>query len=251
VSGASKRGWTTWLTAAADRRVVAIAPMVIDMLNMKTQLQWADKVYGKQSEEINDYTQLNLHMQMDEPAMVTLRSFVDPYSYRMRYNIPKLLLLGTNDPYWTVDSLRHYWDDLPEPKLIDQTPNAGHDLGDGKQAVAALAAFYQMVADRQPLPAMNWNIKDSPAGSSVSLTLSQPAKRVVLWTADSKDRDFRDEKWSSRPVETTEGGKAAAAEVAKPESGFRAFLLEATLASPTGQDYQLSSEARVTPDSIR
>src|ERR1017187_6290878 len=52
VSGASKRGWTTWLSAAVDPRVQAIAPRVIDMLNLKAQTQWAQKVYGAQSDRI-------------------------------------------------------------------------------------------------------------------------------------------------------------------------------------------------------
>ena len=60
VSGASKRGWTTWLTGAADPRVCAIAPMVIDMLNMKAQTQWSQRVYGGQSEKIGNYTKLGL-----------------------------------------------------------------------------------------------------------------------------------------------------------------------------------------------
>ena len=80
VAGASKRGWTTWLTAAADARVAGIAPMVIDMLNMKAQTRWAEQVYGRQSEKIGDYTNLNLIERMDDPRMVELRSWVDPYS---------------------------------------------------------------------------------------------------------------------------------------------------------------------------
>jgi len=118
VSGASKRGWTTWLAAAVDKRIAAIAPMVIDTLNMKAQLQWSEQIYGKQSTKLKDYTELNLHRKMDNEAMRNLRSWIDPYAYIERFTMPKLLLLGTNDPYWTVDSLRHYWNDLPEPKLI-------------------------------------------------------------------------------------------------------------------------------------
>jgi PhoPQ-activated pathogenicity-related protein len=249
VSGASKRGWTTWLAAAADPRVTAIAPMVIDMLNMKKQIEWAEQCYGKQSEQIRDYTDLNLHLKMDEPRIVSLRAMVDPYSYRNRYTLPKLLLLGTNDPYWTVDSLRHYWDDLPEPKLIFQTPNAGHNLGDRKDAIQTLAAFFQMIADRQPLPKMTWRFQNG-ADADLHVTVQPAARSFRLFTANSPDRDFRNDKWSSTTLPSNPG-RMVDAHVEKPADGYRAFLVEAVLTTPSGEDYKLSTEARVVPDGFK
>lgn len=246
VAGASKRGWTTWLTAAADPRVAGIAPMVIDMLNMKAQLNWAQQVYGRQSEQINDYTQLKFIERMDEPRMVELRAWVDPYSYRARYTLPKLLLLGTNDPYWTVDALRHYWNDLPEPKLVFQTPNAGHDLAGGKEATQTLAAFFQIIADRETLPKLTWA---RPEGDSPTLQVSvtPAAKTFRLWTATSPDRDLRNDRWTSVEVPSNPG-RQAAAKVERPATGYRAYLMEAEFVTKSGHAYKLSTEARVTPD---
>lgn len=252
VSGASKRGWTTWLSAAVDPRIVGIAPMVIDMLNMKAQLDWSQKMYGRQSEEIDDYTRIRFHERIDEPAVAKLRGWVDPYSYRNRYTMPKLLLLGTNDPYWVVDSLRHYWDELPGPKLVFQTPNAGHDLDGAKDAVQTLAAFYRTIAEGRELPTVNWTFGTAAdgKGAAIKVTVSETPQRLRLWTADSKDRDFRDDSWSDRAVTLAAGSREATVEVPTPARGYRAYLVEVVLGGADGRSYRLSTEARVTPDTL-
>jgi PhoPQ-activated pathogenicity-related protein len=248
VSGASKRGWTTWLSAAVDPRVRAIAPRVIDMLNMKAQTEWAQKMYGAQSERIRPYTELHLVERMDDPRMVELRSWVDPYSYRARYKLPKLLLLGTNDPYWVVDSLRNYWNELPEPKLIFQTPNAGHDLAGNREAEPVLATFVQRVADHQPLPRMTWEFKAAGSNAvTLAVSLDYPVNVFRLWTATSPIRDFRKAKWSSEDLPSNSRTNVVAA-VQTPRDGFKAYLVEADFGSPGGQPCKLSTEARVTPD---
>jgi PhoPQ-activated pathogenicity-related protein len=151
------------------------------------------------------------------------RSWVDPYSFRDRYKVPKLLLLGTNDPYWVVDSLRHYWNDLPGPKLVFQTPNAGHDLGGGKEAIQTLAAFFQMIADRQELPVLTWQFNPETEGKAdFSLRVNQPARKIRLWTADSEVRDMRRAKWTSRDLEIS---PAAARPRLKYRGGMRAIAL--------------------------
>lgn len=246
VAGASKRGWTTWLTGAVDTRVRGIAPMVIDLLNMSAQTRWAEQVYGRQSEKIHDYTDLGLIGRMDDPAMVRLRQWVDPFSYRHRYTLPKLILLGTNDPYWTVDSLRHYWNELPEPKLVFQTPNAGHDLNGGKDATQTLAAFVHMIADGQPLPRLQWEFQTAPS-SEVRVASEAPLRRLRLWEASSADRDFRNDQWTVHREIQPEGTRTVL-NLAAPERGYRAYMIEAVLTTTTGHEYRLSTEVKVLPE---
>lgn len=251
LSGASKRGWTTWLAAAVDKRIAAIAPMVIDTLNMKEQLQWSEQVYGQQSSKLKDYTELNLHRKMDNKPMQQLRSWIDPYAYIQDFTMPKLLLLGTNDPYWTVDSLRHYWNDLPEPKMIFQTPNAGHDLNGGAQALQTLAAFFELIADRKPLPKMAWQFNNAADNQvQAQVEVNEQARSISLWTAHSDDRDFRDSTWTAQALDITRGSSHAAASVPMPPAGYEAYLMEVELQTDSGHDYRLSTLARVAPDTM-
>jgi PhoPQ-activated pathogenicity-related protein len=249
VSGASKRGWTTWLAGAVDGRVKAMAPMVIDVLNLKAQMKWAAKVYGHPSEKIHDYTNKGLVERVDDPSLREMRDWIDPYSYRDRYRMPKLLLLGTNDPYWVVDSLRHYWNDLPEPKLIYQTPNGGHDLAGAEQADQTLAAFVQMIADGEQLPRFEWAIVRDENDSKLKLEakVRPSTTKFSLWSAQSDRRDFREATWSREEVTGNSGGIVKVSRE-KPNHGFRAVLIEAQLETDRHLKYKISTEARVVPD---
>ena len=77
VTGGSKRGWTTWLTAAVEPRVTAIAPIVIDALNMRQHFPHQTEVWGAPSEAIRPYTDLKLTDILGSDAGESLRAIVD------------------------------------------------------------------------------------------------------------------------------------------------------------------------------
>ena len=103
VSGGSKRGWTAWLSAAVDPRVKALVPCVFDTLNMQAQLSHQLQSYGKYSEMIVDYTKRSLVPVPNTEDARKLWMMVDPWFYRDRLKQPKMIVNGSNDPYWTQD----------------------------------------------------------------------------------------------------------------------------------------------------
>ena len=241
-SGASKRGWTTYLSAALDSRVKAIAPLVFDMLNMREQISWAQEVYGKQSEKIADYTEMGLIEKIDEPRTVKLRSWVDPYSYRQDLTVPKLILLGTNDPYWTVDSQKFYFYDLPGHNLIYQVPNAGHHISSYADLFNTLSGWYRSLINSVELPEMGWEVLYSAGNpSGFSLNINYPVNKIILWQADSDNRDFRQSKWEGSYVPKSSMREISLQSV---RSGCRAYMLEVEVSIPgDGSSYKLSSTA--------
>jgi PhoPQ-activated pathogenicity-related protein len=207
VSGASKRGWTTWLTGAVDPRVRGIAPIVIDTLNMPKQMDYQIETWGKYSEQIDDYERKGLlkRLKEDDPAIDALWRSIDPYTYRHQLKLPKLIINGTNDRYWTVDALNNYWDGLAGSKHIRYVPNAGHNLKGGREgALATLAAFVQHVATDKPFPAIEWK-HDTEAGRfRLAITSNVPPESVKLWTAESATKDFRESAWKSQPLKAND-----------------------------------------------
>jgi PhoPQ-activated pathogenicity-related protein len=203
VIGASKRGWTTWLVGALnDRRVIGIAPMVIDNLNMERQMLHQMETWGTYSEMIQDYTRRGLQQQFVNERGQHLARMIDPFHYRRNIRVPTLIVNGANDRYWQVDALSKYWDDLRQPKWNLTVPNAGHNLGTGFQAAETISAFAQMLAADAPMPEQEWDFELLEGGQFVRPTVRYrgtskfpPFRNVKAWVASSDSLDFRESVW--------------------------------------------------------
>ena len=98
VVGASKRGWTTWLTAAADERVIGIVPTVIDVLDVEESMENQFESFGDYYSILNTYFSKDLPCRFKTPQGQALLDIVDPISYQARLiGVPKLLLNGTSN----------------------------------------------------------------------------------------------------------------------------------------------------------
>lgn len=248
LSGASKRGWTTWLTGANDPRVEAIAPMVIDVLNMPVNLDYQLEVWGDYSTEIQDYVDLGIPQAVNTEQGNALATMIDPYSYRDHLDMPKLILIGTNDPYWPVDAVKHYFDGLSGENFIQYTPNAGHDLNGGQRAKWSMNAFFCNTFAPLPYAGCSWETTETGTGVTLQVEGSENAVRAAyLWTADSGDRDFRDEVWSSSDLDAPDNTSVSAT-VEFPESGFRAFYIDLEYKDLNGRSYTISTRVFVTDD---
>ena len=240
VTGASKRGWTSWLTAATgDPRVKAIAPMVIDTLNFPVQMRNQVAAFGKPSEMIKDYTLANLVPIPDTTDGTKLWQMVDPYVYREKLTLPKMIINGTNDPYWPQDALNTYWDELKGEKHVLYVPNAGHGLRErtnGKEqlfperAVTTLAAFCRSQITDKKLPMFEGRNVTTKDGQEYALRFDTPTKNLRLWVADSATRDFRQATWTAKDLSKIPVMESlpmqARVPTEAPTTGLRAVLVE-------------------------
>jgi len=226
VFGASKRGWTTWLTGAADPRVTAIAPVVFDALNMAEHFPHQTAVFGAPSEALKPYTDLGLPEILTSDRGAPLRRIVDPYSYLDALKQPKLIMIATNDAYFPSDSANLYWDALEGPKYLLYLPNEPHSIKHYGQAFGALRALQRSVTGAAPLPKLEWEFAWSVDGAGGRLCVrSDPKPRAVkLWTANADGTDFRHATWTAGAEMNARD--AASIGLEPPATGYRSVVAE-------------------------
>ncbi len=240
VTGGSKRGWTTWLAAVVDERIERIAPIIIDMLNTREQMRHQLNTYGGYTESIGDYTQRELQDRLLAGDGAELVAQVDPYAWRDELALPKLIVLGANDPYWTVDAANFYFDGLQGRKHLYYQANTGHDAG--MLGVATTVEFYRELLTGDPFPSIEWKLTEE---NTLEVSWDRANGQPMLWSATSANRDFREAQWTSVVLA---GDSAAQAILKAPETGWSAHYVEVRWISGDGLPFGLTTNMVVLPD---
>jgi hypothetical protein len=266
VTGYSKRGWTTWLTAAVDNRIKAIVPGVIDVLNMDEQMMHHHAFYAGIpnptppkppfvdgfSPAIYDYVSFNIPESVQTAGGQALGRIVDPYRYlnNGHFNIPKLILNSTGDEFFLPDSAQYYFHDLPGTQnYLRYIPNTGHGL-DSNAATSTLT-FYNALVNNLTLPEYSWTVK--PDGTIRAQT-STPGVTVRMWTGTNPNyRDFRNAysdttvTWAAgSPLSDLGGGVYEGLATHASPTGATGYFLELMWPSPiAGKPYVFTTEVRV------
>ncbi len=248
VAGGSKRGWTTWTTAIVDKRVKAIVPIVIDMLNVVPSFEHHYEAYGFWAPAVGDYQAMGIMEWSGTPEYAALMKIEEPYEYRSRLTLPKLMINAAGDQFFLPDSAQFYWKDLPGPKWIRYVPNADHSLKNS-DAQSSLLAFYWAQVNGRTLPELTWTLDRE--GGYKAKTSAKP-KAVKLWQANNPDaRDFRLETlgpvYKSTDLEANAEG-AYAGRLDKPAKGWTAYFVEFTYDIGAPTPLKLTTEVRVIPD---
>jgi PhoPQ-activated pathogenicity-related protein len=250
VAGGSKRGWTTWLTAAADPRVVAIVPLVIDTLNTEPAFNHHYQAYGFYSPAVKDYEDMGLMEMGGTEKYRELLKLEDPFSYRDRFTMPKLIINSAGDQYFLPDSSQFYFDDLPGERYLRYVPNTDHSLRNS-DARESLIAYYYAFLHNQPRPRFTWKFEKD---GRITVKCQDQPTEVKLWHATNPEkRDFRLAALGAAYKSTVLNPQlkgAYEATIEKPEKGWSASFIELTFPGGGKHPLKFTTAVRVTPDAL-
>jgi PhoPQ-activated pathogenicity-related protein len=253
VSGGSKRAWTTWLVGALDKRVVAIVPIVINVLDVDATTRHHWEAMGYFSPALKDYVDNHLIPDMiGKPGLEEVNRIEDPLNYRDRpsMKMPKYIINAVGDEYFPPDNTKFSYHLLPQVKRLRMIPNSKHSTS-GTDIGESITAFYDAVLKHRPIPGYSWTVRKD--GAIVVRSPTRPSQ-VLLWQGnDPKARDFRvdtiGKAFTSTPLKRGKDGTWVG-KVAKPKSGWTAYFVELTYPSGTKYPFKFTTEVSVIPDTL-
>lgn len=197
IAGASKRGWTTWLTAATDARVIAAVPIVMDLLHLKKSIGHMWQAYGGWTFAFVDYYDLNITNYLESPLLDPLADIIDPINYKENLTMPKLVVDATGDEFFMLDNDHYWWGDLLGETYRLMIANAEHTCATGLlPLVTGVSSFMNSIVLNSTRPTFTWTMDPTTGQITVDGTGMRPTK-AEMWSAttestlDNGRRDFR------------------------------------------------------------
>jgi len=266
VAGASKRGWTTWTTGCVDKRVIAMVPMVMPILNIVPNMNHHYQAYGGWSFALSDYLDMHLMRYLNSPLFVTMADIIDPWSYLERLTMPKLVLMAGGDEFFLPDSPQFFFHSLPGENHLFLIPDAEHSLATALADVGSvISAFHYMVVHNIPRPTYSWKMMKSNTTASTTVTVTGTSPDwVTMWyahTLSSTLRDFRlvicDQIpqclnpviWWPQPLLPT-APNTWTATMDRPKKGWGGFLIELGwyIGKDRSRTLKVTTEVNIVPD---
>ncbi|CAF1002204.1 unnamed protein product [Rotaria sordida] len=279
IAGASKRGWTTWTTAAVDNeRVIGAVPIVMDILNLQKNMHHHYRSLAGWTFAFNDYYDLNITQDVDNPNLNKMAAIIDPYSYFDRYRNMKILQIQTGgDEFFLPDNEDAFWYDLQVAtggSFLRRIPNAEHSCAGHEISIFfTMRSFYLSIYDNRPLPSFKWtktsNNTHGYIRAVVDFSVGPKPINVLGYharTLNNKRRDFRlviadpnhPGKVMANPVIWLKNDVVIEAQtptttvysvtIANPLSGWEAFFIQANFPGPDGTALELTTETQIIPD---
>ena len=237
LTGFSKMGMAAWVAAAVDGRVVGIVPLGADALNMPGQA-------ALKPTAISRFLPPGF---LDTERGAQFVRAADPYLYRARLAMPKLIVSGSNDENYFIGSVGAYFDGLPGPKWNLFLPNQTHGstpttpaIPDNPRVRPATVAFVRALAAGRPLPALDWSFREEGGALRLKLSASAKGASARLWSTDKLEYGT----WTESAMAAGADG-AFAGEVARPAGRALAAFGEIVFEPDGGRPYSLTTGIHV------
>lgn len=268
VTGASKRGWASWLTAAVDDRVIGVAPLVLDILNMVPNFAHHYRSMNGWAWALKDYWYHNITLYLNEPMAYLATDIIDPFSYLELLTLPKYIVTASMDEFFLPDDAHYFYDQMLGPTYLRVHQNTDHALiGRYNEIADELSGFVLMVLEGWEFPTLTWTRTEGAGQGMITVTADRTPVNVTAWSADthtSTRRDFRI--LVARTPNTTDvqlqptryrnigvgnpEENTYQAIVDIPKTGWRCFFIEMMFEAPKNQHIVFTTEVNIVPDTF-
>lgn len=290
VSGASKRGWTTWMVGAVNcptcPNIDAIAPIVPIVPNLQVGVHHMWRAFGGFTFAFNDYTDVNFTTRIDDPATAGLFKIVDPINYVDRLaRLPKTILVSSGDEFMMFEWTQNWKDTFKGETHVYIADNAEHSYATGiRGLLRTLTSFSNSVFLNGTRPKFDYQLDTENGTISVQVPQDQELVKVVLRHANTLSDERRDFRLAAKPLTKDNGtaycklptllvsgicfqpiiwhGKTLkpkkgqpgvySVKVPEPKKGWTGAYVEVYFKSDTGlkQNYQLTTPGMVWPQTF-